>query len=371
MTNNPHDLRYSAFSQLVLPLTPMFQSKDPGVHRGASKATTTTLCQKCLKRDTFPLRISASTKADDFLRHYSYECKAVAQELPYVSRPSRSQQLANPKLVPSLTSEVPQALLRKKGVADEELARRKLARGPKRDRHGVSSDISEAAKRRRSLSPDVPTSGSSISTNASKSTSREAAQYRQQRFPELKRRQPSMSSTDSYRSSSERQEINGEGQQNKDRNSRRRISELSPPVRGRQKNRLNSPDEEYHFSKDQSGSHDPVRDRRAQLRADSRSRGRDNMPGRGDEGIKYQRQRERYVDGRLGRTRRSSLNGERSTSHFRADFEQQDARNSRIEGVGKENHTGAPLPTMPEPPRERSLSPFSKRLALTQAMNRG
>lgn len=38
-------------------------------------------------------------------RHYSYECKATTQERPYVSRPSRSQQLRNPKLVPKLTNE--------------------------------------------------------------------------------------------------------------------------------------------------------------------------------------------------------------------------------------------------------------------------
>jgi hypothetical protein len=63
---------------------------------GPSKATASTLCQKCLKRG-----------------HYSYECKAVAQERPYVSRPSRTQQLFNPKLVPELTSDVPQELLRK------------------------------------------------------------------------------------------------------------------------------------------------------------------------------------------------------------------------------------------------------------------
>ncbi|EDN94943.1 hypothetical protein SS1G_10818 [Sclerotinia sclerotiorum 1980 UF-70] len=41
-----------------------------------------------------------------------YECKANAQERPYVSRPSRTQQLSNPKLVPKLTSDVPQDLLK-------------------------------------------------------------------------------------------------------------------------------------------------------------------------------------------------------------------------------------------------------------------
>jgi len=47
------------------------------------------------------------------LRHYSYECKASAQERPYVPRPSRTQQLLNPKLVPKLTTEVPDDLMRK------------------------------------------------------------------------------------------------------------------------------------------------------------------------------------------------------------------------------------------------------------------
>lgn len=79
---------------------------------GPSKASASTLCQKCLKRDmcTDPL---THFQTNLELRHYSYECKAVAQERPYVSRPSRTQQLLNPKLVPRLTSDVPQDLLRK------------------------------------------------------------------------------------------------------------------------------------------------------------------------------------------------------------------------------------------------------------------
>lgn len=46
-------------------------------------------------------------------RHYSYECKSSTQERPYVSRPSRSQQLRNPKLVPKLTSDTPNPLEKK------------------------------------------------------------------------------------------------------------------------------------------------------------------------------------------------------------------------------------------------------------------
>ncbi|OTA04553.1 hypothetical protein A9Z42_0051410 [Trichoderma parareesei] len=65
-------------------------------------------------------------------RHYSYECKASAQERPYVSRPSRSQQLRNPKLVPKLTSDTPNPLEKKKGVADEELGKLEAERERKR-----------------------------------------------------------------------------------------------------------------------------------------------------------------------------------------------------------------------------------------------
>lgn len=57
---------------------------------GPSKATSSTLCQKCLKKG-----------------HFSYECKASQQDRPYISRPSRTQQLANPKLAPKITNSAP------------------------------------------------------------------------------------------------------------------------------------------------------------------------------------------------------------------------------------------------------------------------
>ncbi|AEO62395.1 uncharacterized protein THITE_2106507 [Thermothielavioides terrestris NRRL 8126] len=62
---------------------------------GPSKATPSTVqCQKCLKRG-----------------HYSYECKVPPQERPYIPRPSRTQQLFNPKLLPKLSSETPNPLM--------------------------------------------------------------------------------------------------------------------------------------------------------------------------------------------------------------------------------------------------------------------
>ncbi|KAF4962515.1 hypothetical protein FSARC_9409 [Fusarium sarcochroum] len=53
-------------------------------------------------------------------------------ERPYVSRPSRSQQFRNPKLVPKLTNETLNPLEKKKGVADEELAKAEAERARKR-----------------------------------------------------------------------------------------------------------------------------------------------------------------------------------------------------------------------------------------------
>lgn len=58
--------------------------------RGGSRQSTpaNVQCQKCLKRG-----------------HYSYQCNAALQERPYKARPSRTQQLLNPRLAPKLTND--------------------------------------------------------------------------------------------------------------------------------------------------------------------------------------------------------------------------------------------------------------------------
>ncbi|KAF4443411.1 hypothetical protein FACUT_1335 [Fusarium acutatum] len=102
-------------------------------------------------------------------RHYSYECKATAQERPYVSRPSRSQQFRNPKLVPKLTNETLNPLEQKKGVADEELAKLEAERAREREREQRDDGPIEAnVKRHGSVSSH---SVSTISTGASRSPS--------------------------------------------------------------------------------------------------------------------------------------------------------------------------------------------------------
>ncbi|PSS27340.1 hypothetical protein M430DRAFT_38122 [Amorphotheca resinae ATCC 22711] len=289
---------------------------------GPSKATASTTCQKCLKKG-----------------HYSYECKTVIQERPYVSRPSRTQQLLNPKLAPKLTSDVPQDLLRKKGVADEQLARLEQERGRKRDRQSEDPEIRGASKRMRSTSTTSSVSVSTISTSISRSpsprpsvrnstadkaysanrshspptrvtghrrrpsasTSRSPPPRQHLRDSERKRRRDSYSSVDSYTSEDGRSNTWNSRERPRSRSTQGKSRQVSPPARGR--------------------------------RADSRS------PHRGRR--------------RLSNDRRRLT--DREKPHFSNDGPP--PRNEL-----KENR---------DPPRERSLSPFSKRLALTQAMNMG
>ncbi|KAG5977971.1 hypothetical protein E4U56_006319 [Claviceps arundinis] len=99
-------------------------------------------------------------------RHYSYECKASSQERPYVSRPSRSQQLRNPKLVPKLTNDTPNPVEKKKGLADEILAKQEAQRTRLQELEGGDeSDVAPSSNRRRSVSSE---SVSTVSTALSR-----------------------------------------------------------------------------------------------------------------------------------------------------------------------------------------------------------
>ena len=82
----------------------------PGL-RGPTRATASTVCQKCLKRDKYWVLGCSVLLTDLNSRHYSYECNVSAQDRPYLTRPSRTQQLQNPNLKPKLSTEVPNDLL--------------------------------------------------------------------------------------------------------------------------------------------------------------------------------------------------------------------------------------------------------------------
>ncbi|KDQ62438.1 hypothetical protein JAAARDRAFT_121951 [Jaapia argillacea MUCL 33604] len=77
-------------------------------HRRAAnnpRASSSTICQKCLRTG-----------------HFTYECTAAAR--PYLSRPSRTQQLENPKVLAKLKADgkpsvdVPEEFKNKSGTAN-------------------------------------------------------------------------------------------------------------------------------------------------------------------------------------------------------------------------------------------------------------
>jgi hypothetical protein len=337
--------------------------RRPGT--GRSKASADTLCQKCLKRG-----------------HYSYECKATAQERPYQSRPSRTQQLLNPKLKPKLTTQVPEDLLRKKGVADEILKKKEEERSG-RDR-----------KRSRSLSTSSADSVSTISTNRSPSRSRSPP----------RRRKPNGTShrggddkalTKRRRRSASR---DSRSPDDVDRNTRRRMSSFSPGERGRRRTRSRSVSQRMDISHEDTRPTEPHRrHHRRASRSRSRSRQRHGHGKRPVRRPSPSRSRSRSLDrmdtsddrnaapkGKWGRSPSPYRPGRvRSPSPRRAPPSPRGGRNGHYgrEDATRNRFDRAPLrdgpvaapapPPAPAVQRERSLSPFSKRVALTKAMQAG
>ncbi|EUC34461.1 hypothetical protein COCCADRAFT_35913 [Bipolaris zeicola 26-R-13] len=355
--------------------------RRPGA--GRSKASADTLCQKCLQRG-----------------HYSYECKAPAQERPYKSRPSRTQQLLNPKLKPKLTTEVPEDLVRKKGIADEILKKKEDER-----------------KHARSPSTSSVDSVSTISTNRSRSRSRSPprrkyhdARRRDHDDKALRKRTKRSISTDSRTS---RDSDKG------DRNTRRRMSSFSPDERGRRRTRSQSRSRSARMQtsletargriphsiggsvRSRSRSRSTRRDRKRPGRrysvSRSRSRSADPMdtsderhhpaPNGAAPGARWEaspppakrqssRSRSPYHDSRdrspspfsKRRTLRRSRSPREARNGGRRRASPGGMARNRFEGYP----SAPPVQAAPPPaPRERSLSPYSKRLALTKAMHNG
>ncbi|KAB8068141.1 hypothetical protein BDV29DRAFT_162672 [Aspergillus leporis] len=301
----------------------------PGL-KGPSKATASTLCQKCLKRDI-------------------YECTVTAQERPYQYRPSRTQQLLNPKLRPELSTEAPNDLLRSKGVADDLLAKREEERGRKRDidESEPLDRRGQASKRARSASSHSASSVSTISTSRSHSRSPPRRDgYAARSGPDrteptsshhsrLRKRRYSDSSSghsDSYSHGERERTRSRSSKWTGDRNTRRRRRESSPEERGRARN----------LSLDGS--------RRGRTR--SRSIGQSRIP----------REKRSVTPDAMHERNYSGTNPRDNPSHSdHSDGRYNRGHNERPERNGRHH--------VPQPRRERSLSPYSKRLALTQAMN--
>ncbi|KAI0974049.1 zinc knuckle-domain-containing protein [Xylaria arbuscula] len=275
--------------------------------RGPSKSTPANVqCQKCLKRG-----------------HYSYECKASAQERPYTARPSRTQQLLNPKLAPKLASETPDALQDKKGLADQELAKREAERARKRELEQSDDPDHDVSRRERSHSYD---SVSTISTRGPPSPARRGASVSSGRS--RSRSTGAVRSPSAIREPSRRRSFDS----GSDYDSR---GIKSPePIRGRTK----SPSRDYSSQRGHAAN---------RQRVDRRPRKYSQSPSRSPPPQSRRRFRSRSPVSRSDRS--PPRYQDRPPRPGRSDREQREAPNRNA--------------------RERSLSPFSKRLALTQSMN--
>ncbi|KAF2662334.1 hypothetical protein K491DRAFT_686815 [Lophiostoma macrostomum CBS 122681] len=349
---------------------------------GRSKATASTQCQKCLKRG-----------------HYSYECTVSAQERPYKPRPSRTQQLLNPNLKPKLTTDVPNELVRKAGIADELLAKKEEERGRKQSREGGRS----FRKGSRSVSSHSSDSVSTISTNRSLSRSRSPQRNEHRPKP------PTRGSRDAGASRKRERSISSHSHSSRrdERNTRRRMSSFSPPQRGRRGRSGSSPmdtsqdhgtaqkNTRRRWSRSMSSDYHSKPPRRRASPSRSRSRSSDRMdtsqePTHAENGLSKRnrngrggyRSQSRSSSRERGRGRRfrSPLSrsrspfqrrAPRSPSPFRASETSYNRnalpkRDTHPDNQPREGDRDRGPPPPPPAARERSLSPYSKRVAMTR-----
>jgi hypothetical protein len=243
----------------------------------------------------------------------------------------------------------------RKGIADEQLAKKDQERGRKRDRQEELE--SSQSKRRRSISSISSRSVSTISTNRSRSPPPRA-----QLDPasEKKRRRDSVSSVESY-SSDDQYRGKRRDRRSESRSTRRKYTDVSPPLRGRSRKRSSSSTSQDRPSRDYS---------EGELPRHENERARRRSPhGRDIENVKPQPERyaspsERADGGHQRRAHDTEDSGHnrryRDDDRYQTTAKMADTSNRASRGSQNVN-TG--------PPRERSLSPFSKRLVLTQAMN--
>ncbi|KAK7179193.1 hypothetical protein DPSP01_012093 [Paraphaeosphaeria sporulosa] len=352
-----------------------------GGYGGRSNATPTTTCQKCLQKG-----------------HYSYECTVSAQERPYKPRPSRTQQLLNPSLKPKLTEEVPSDLLRsKKGLADTILAEKEEQRrktSGRRSRSRSASSVSDSD------------SVSTISTNRSRSPSPKR----------IKDGSASLRGGDTLRKRGRRSVSSGSNHSldRTERNTRRRLSSMSPEQRGRRRSRSrSSPMDISHdeglrrqaprthhspggsYTRGRGGRRSRSRSKRTPVKPSSRrslSRSPSRSPNRLDRmdtsddrphpqngrspigrPVRNSRSRSRSPYRRRSRSPYSKRPMSRSPSPYKSRNGGMDGRSARSGRHRFDTEVRHPEPVrapppQPAPPRERSLSPYSKRVALTQQM---
>lgn len=276
----------------------------------------------------------------------------------------------------------------RKGIADEELEKKEFERGRKRNRQNDDLDGSDERKRVRSESSYSSISVTTISTKPSPSSPfhGESSKHRNYNLPksqisniERKRRRSSISSEGSYMSDPNHTKDVHLGGTN-DRSTRRRFNDASPMARGRKKSRTPPHGQRPSLSRDKGS---PIVDGRS-IRARSQSSsshergnlsitettGANRLPDRGPN------ERQDQFSSRSGRnsTRRVRDRSFSSNSLSRRQYSIVDERY----GVSSRDNGHYARPEIEnrelrhrQLPRVRSLSPFSKRLALTQKMSTG
>lgn len=230
----------------------------------------------------------------------------------------------------------------RKGVADEELAKREAERARKRERERDEDDalkVSPPSRRRRSPSYD---SVSSISTRSPSPAPRRS------RSPERRERRRSSRSPSPRASHGRRSRSYDSGHRYSQGPSE--SPERRHPVKSSRPPRSPSPQ--------RSPSPPPRRDR------GSRESGRYGSLAAHPRGQDAYARRT-YSS---SRSRSPARREDWDDRHAAGQYRDRDDRSHH--GKGRRSPSPPP-PREPSPPRERSLSPFSKRLALTQAMNRG
>ncbi|MCJ1313261.1 hypothetical protein MMC25_006938 [Agyrium rufum] len=261
------------------------------------------------------------------------------------------------------------------GIADEQLARKEVERGRKRALEDDDEPTDPLRKRSRSFSS---TSVSTISTSISRSPSPKRSRRSlpdpppattrkdpaKDRGHRKRPRSPSISSSRSYSSYSSSASEHGAPQGSRgrasaeNRSTRRRRSSVSPGLRGRERGNHTRESRSRTDSMDRSR----IARHRNSMTPDVRPRhgsGAGSIPDHRAE----LRDRESF-----GNNRRYSNDGHR----YGAGARDQEPGGSRF--TKRAEASGGSPPSRNQPPpirKERSLSPFSKRLALTQAMNLG
>ncbi|KAG6376975.1 hypothetical protein JVT61DRAFT_1015 [Boletus reticuloceps] len=139
------------------------------------RGTSTTVCQKCLQTGEIfwisDVKRRDSTSSSQV--HFIYECKS---ERPYVSRPSRTEMLQNPRVLAKLKAdgkpsvEVPEEFKKKSGTANLILEAKEKER-EKQKTTGSDSHPKKKKARRSSRSSDSESSSSESESASSASDS--------------------------------------------------------------------------------------------------------------------------------------------------------------------------------------------------------